>query len=302
MSLSQEITRTIVLLSMLCWPSMGLLADQQSSAKANPDCARLISLAPSITETVFALGLAPKLGAVSRFCDLPVEYKNLPRVGGFLDPEIEQIARLKPSIVLLLSEFRDWEQSIGRLGIKTLVLEQRSVDGIDSSIEQIGSICNAESKASELTSRLKREKAEIQKKVERFGKIRTLIVVGGSKVGSLGELYISGRDGFYNQLLDIAGGVNVFAGETRASAALSLEQVVRMKPEVILGIYPDNPDPDKATADSKELWSRFPSIPAVRSGRVHALTSKAAFIPGPRYVELLRTMATLLHPEEFNRE
>lgn len=301
MRLWKEFALNLILVSFLCGPAR-TLADSSTPASKDESCARLVSLAPSITETVFSLGLASNLIAVSKFCDLPAGYENLPRVGGLLDPNIERIARLQPSIVLLLAEFRDWDHSIRRLGIKTLVLEQRTVDGIDSSIQKIGFVCNAESQANELIVRLTREKAELQKRLKPLNRTRTLVVVGGSDVGSLSELYVSGRDGFYDQLLEAAGGVNVLSGETRSSAALSLEQVVRMDPEVIIAIHPDNPDPSKATIDSKKLWSRFPSVSAVRSGRVHVLTSKEAFIPGPRYVELLRTMAVLLHPEEFKRE
>ncbi len=270
-----------------------------SAALAEDRCTRIVSLAPSISETIFALGLGSQLVGVSRFCTLPAEASNLPRMGGFVDPNFEAIAAAQPSAVFFLTEFRQRAEELQSLGIPTYPLDQRTVSGILESIGILGKICKSEERARALQKELRQEAEEIRVRVEGTPRVRTLVVVGSESIDSLRSLYLSGQDGFYDELLTMAGGQNVVKGQTRSAQALALEGIVALNPEVIIAIHPNFPNEAEGATKALAAWSEFPMISAVRNRRVYVLSSPEMYIPGPRYPRLLERLARILHPEVF---
>jgi iron complex transport system substrate-binding protein len=261
------------------------------------DCSRFVSLAPSITETLFALDLGPQVKAVTRFCRFPIEAQKLPKVGGFLDLSLEAIVAHRPTVVFLLTEQGDARVNLERFGAKTVTIDHSKVSGILDSLNTIGVMCGRTPQAGDLRSEMEARINEVKKQVAGKTVVRTLVTVGrGQETDSMSGVFASGSDGFYNELIEIAGGININRSSTISFPTLSAEGVTRANPEVILEIV----DPTDAEKVSREKilnsWAAFPRVDAVKQGRIYLFTEDFASIPGPRFVEVLGKFAELLHP------
>ncbi|GAB4290426.1 MAG: hypothetical protein Kow0090_03490 [Myxococcota bacterium] len=261
------------------------------------DCSRIISLAPSITETLYAIGLGEKIAGVTRFCNFPSAVKDKPRIGGYYDPNYELIASLNPSLVILLTEHRDARRRFQKLGIETLTVNHISVEGIIESVETIGRRCGAEESAKVLLTNILAEVEDVKRRVEKLDKKRVMVIVGryiGG--GEVKDVYISGNDGFYDDVIKLAGGINVYDGKTVMMPAVSIEGITELNPDVIIDILPDAVKEKIDESAIKAEWNGM-DVKAVKEGNVHILRADYAVIPGPRFVKLLRRMAEMIHPE-----
>ena len=282
--------------------ALSIFASAVSVARAEPNerCARIVSLAPSVTETLFALDLGRNVVGVSRFCNFPAQVTSLPRIGGLLDPNFEGILSLKPSVVVSLTEFRERTDELKKLSLPSLVVDQRRIPDILDSILTLGEYCGRTDAAAKVRAAIESDVERVATRAHHTSKVRTLLVVGSDEVGSLKNLYVSGNDGFYDALISAAGGVNVISNETKTVTALSLESVISLNPEVIIQIHPDIKDAREGRRKALRAWQPFFSIPAVRDGRIHVLGADYTYIPGPRFPKLLEVLASLLHPELFS--
>jgi iron complex transport system substrate-binding protein len=249
---------------------------------------RVVSLAPSITETLFAVGAGDRVAGVTDYCNYPPEARRLPRVGGMINPNIETIVALKPDVVMLSMEgnIRDDYRKLTSLGIPVFVSNPRTLDDIYRSITQVGALTGQEEGAARTVQEMKtREQAARA----RAGKtpVRSLLVV------SVQPLIVAGRNTFINELLAAAGGVNLAAYAKGNYPAYSRETVVANNPDAIL-ITSD------AIADVGSLTRTFPEwsiVAAVRHRRVYAVNADLVSRPGPRAVLALESLVHLLHPE-----
>ncbi len=261
--------------------------------------ARLISMAPSITEVVFDLGLGGRLAGVTRYCDWPEAAREIPRIGGYLDPNYEAILALQPGLVLMLSEQAPRRAFFRELGIPTLTVDHSSIGGVLNSLTEIGRACGAaetaEARVNELRARLER----VKKRGEGRARPRVLVTVGRGLVqGALGDMYISGRDGYYDQLIELAGGVNAYRERTAALPSVSAEGIRELDPEVIVEMVPELTPGGPREKDFIDSWRQIArGVKAVESNRIHVFTGTWAVRPGPRFIELLERMAAVIHPD-----
>jgi iron complex transport system substrate-binding protein len=280
---------------------------------------RIVSLAPSITEVLFKLDLGDRVVGVTRYCDYPPEAEDKPKVGGYFDVNYEMLLSLQPDLVILLVEHQDAIVRLEELGIPTLAVNHSRVDGILESITTIADRCGVKNKGESLRSTLEGRMKDIVERnlsgshTPRYSdtpippnpdqdRPRVLVAVGRlMDKGSGGEIFISGRDGFYDDLITLAGGVNAYRDETLKFPALSGEGLVRLDPDVILEMVPDL----AGEADREflmDLWRGKKSVRAVQEGRVHILGEDYVVIPGPRFVDLLEDMAEIINVEEGRRK
>ena len=269
-------------------PSGKLFADSR--------CDRIVSLAPSVTETIYELGLGKQLVGRTRFCRYPPEAASVPSVGGFYDISVEAIVSLRPSYILTLAESRDTAEKAARFGGQVLVLDHTSVHGIKESIQQIASVCGIEATGAAKLKELGLRENAVRVKVAASEAPRTLVVVGRTQGPTeASAVYVSGSDGFYSEVLALAGARNVNERPTVALPLMSPEGLMVLKPDVVLEVVSVDDALDAQAA--RKLWARFPSVPAVQRGRVYVLSQDYASIPGPRYINLVEQVAQLLHPE-----
>jgi iron complex transport system substrate-binding protein len=257
-----------------------------SSVAAQPQPARIVSTFPSITETVFALGAGNRLVGVSDYCRYPEAALALPKVGGYLKPNLEKIALLRPDLVLIRETAATTATGLNALGIHYVQIEIGSLADVYSMIRDIGVAIGASANAHELNAKIQSRLAAMR--TETASKPRpTVLIVVGHTPGLLTNLVGAGPSTYLSELLEIAGGRNTMPASAIAYPRISLETIVRLNPDVILDISTMG---ESASAEAQEArlrdpWLSLHELTAVRSGRVFGLSSDPLATPGPRVVE-----------------
>ena len=263
-------------------------------APAQPQ--RIVSLSPSITETLFALGLGDRVVGVTRYCTHPPEARGRRQVGGYYDPGYEAVVALMPDLVVLREDHDRVRRVLLGLGLEVLSVEHRTLEGVLDSVPAIGRAAGVGPRADVLLASLRERMAAVSARAPRANRPRALVCVGRT-VGSgrLEDVYIAGRDGFYDRMLRLAGGANAYTGRL-PFPAVAAEGILMLDPDVIIDLVPD---PERLAGGEAELrrdWESLPNVRAVRDGRVYVFGEDYVTIPGPRFVLTLERIARALHP------
>lgn len=261
---------------------------------------RIVSLVPAVTEMIFAFGDGHRLVGVSSYDTFPPEATRIERVGGLFDPSVERIFALRPDLVVVYHTQQDLKQRLDRVRIPYYLYEHRALADITSTIRTIGGRIGSADRANALADRMERAIAQLRLSVSRFPRPRTLLVFNRD-VGSLRNINASGGYGFLHDMVEAAGGDNVFADVKQQLVQPSTEMILTRRPDVIIELrYGDALKGGNATGDL-EPWNALASVPAVRTRRIHVLTGDQFVVPGPRVVEATRTLAATLHPGVVGR-
>ena len=258
-----------------------------------------MSLVPALTEMLFAIGAGPQVVGVGNFETFPPEVKALPRVGALLDPDTERILSLRPDLVVIYGSQTDLQNQFTRAGITTFVYRHGGINTIFQTMRELGDATGHRPQADRIVSDLQKRIAAVRARVKDLPKPRVLLVID-RQPKTLREIYVSGGVGFLHQMLEIAGGTNVFADVPRESAQPSHETIITRAPEVIMELQAEGMIAPSDVAAAKAVWSGLSSLPAVRTGQVHILTGQYLVVPGPRFAQATETLARILHPEAFN--
>ena len=271
---------------------------RQASVRDGGQVTRIISLVPALTEVLFAIGAGPQVVAVSSYDDFPPEVKALPRVGALLDPDVERILALRPNLVLTYGSQNALEMQLTRAGIRTFTYRHGGVAGVLETVRDLGAAtghaADGERKAREIEAQLD----AVRTTVRPFSRPRTLLVFS-RQPQSLQQMYVSGGGGFLDDILQIAGGANVFADVPRESVQPSHETLLARAPEVIIELHSAGMMASTGVLRERSLWATLASIPAVRSDRIHFLEGSYLVVPGPRVGLAAEALARALHPEAF---
>ncbi len=259
---------------------------------------RIVSLAPSITETLYALDLGDKVVAVTDFCDFPPEVQKLPKVGGFINPNLEAIIAQRPDLVILLANQQGLVQQLQQLNIPILATRDASLNDIKQTITLIGKVTQHQQQAHHLLSEINQKTFNIAKKTKDLTRPTVMITIGHS-LGSenMKQVYIAGQHDFYNDLINAAGGENVYQGQLPKVPSLSMEGILQLNPQIIFDIYPEAKDHNSDLTEVLQQWQQLNYVDAIKSKRIHLLEHDYATIPGPRIFLLLDELARLIHPE-----
>jgi iron complex transport system substrate-binding protein len=270
-----------------------ILTHPEPGAPARGGAARIVSLAPSITESLFELGLGDRTVGVTRYCLYPPEARTKPQIGGYYDPNFEAVAALRPDLVITLTEHADVRSELGKLGLSTLTVDHTTVEGILRSFLQIGRACACPEKAAALHDRLSSRLRKVAERTSGRPPPRVLISVGRmSGDASTGRMTVCGRKGFFDELIVLAGGRNAFERDIDFPA-LSAEGVLELHPDVIVDLWPDLKEKGLSPDAVRQEWKKIPGLAA----RVSVIGEDYAMIPGPRIVLLLEDLVRALHPE-----
>jgi iron complex transport system substrate-binding protein len=288
---SKPILAPVVLVLALAGAACG---DRDPIAPAD-EPRRIVSMAPSLTETLVALELGDRVVGVTRFCPRP---DGAVSVGGYFDPSYETILSLEPDLVVVMQSHDELVRRLGDLGIDTLRVDQHDVAGILESILLIASRCGVAGRGDVLVTRLQAELDEIAASVADRPRPRTLVIVGREPgVGRLGTLWAAGGDTFYSDVIELAGGVNAVGDSSIRYPELSVEGLYAIDPDVIVDVLADGGARDLTTETAAADWQSVRDLGAVVEGRVHPLLEDFVVIPGPRVVKTVRLFADHLHPE-----
>ena len=254
---------------------------------------RIVSLAPSNTEILFALGLGDKVIAVTDMCDYPEEAKTKPKLSGF-EPSIEFIVGLNPDLVLAIGEYPELISKLEAVGLAVVALRPRGIGGIIANIELIGRVTGTEKEARVLAANLTQRVEAITSHTEAISsRPRVFYVVSVDPDPSCP--WTAGPGSFIDELITLAGGQNIAHEVLAPWVQLSVEHILSADPEVII------------VANGKhglsiEDVSRIPgwnSMTAAKRGAIYEVDSDLGTRPGPRIVQGLEQMARIIHPKLF---
>jgi cobalamin transport system substrate-binding protein len=252
---------------------------------------RIVSLVPSVTEILYALGAERRLVGVTDFCDFPPEARTQPKVGGMVAPSLEAIVALKPDLVIATTEGtrEDTVTQLSRLKIAVYLVAAHQVADVTSLIRRLGELTGSESAAAPLVARLEQRIEAVKKAVGPQARPRVLYVLWPE------PLIVPGRGALVTELIQIAGGQSLTADDPDAWPRYSLEAAVARSPEVILLANHGA----GTGAVEVEKWRRLASLPAVKSGRLISVNGDLMHRYGPRFVDGLEQLARAIHPEAF---
>ncbi len=256
---------------------------------------RIVSLIPSVTEAIFAMGAGDRVVGVGNFDRYPPEAQTRTKVGGLINPDVERILSLKPDLVIVYGTQTDLRGQMERARIPMFLYEHSGLADITATIRAVGRRVGSERSGNELADRIDTSIADTRRRVAGKPRPRTLLVFGRDPE-TLRGIYASGGVGFLHDMLEAAGGANVFADVKRQSLQATSELVLTRAPDVILEIGADT-----ASAADRNLhaWDVLGSVPAVRAHRINLLRGDDMMNPGPRVAQAVRRMAESLHPEAF---
>ncbi|MBN2360577.1 MAG: ABC transporter substrate-binding protein [Deltaproteobacteria bacterium] len=249
---------------------------------------RIVSMAPSVTEILFALGAGDRVVGVTRFCDFPAAAAGLPKIGGFLDPSLEAIAGLRPDLIIAVpnGSNRPLVERLADLGLSLLLVYDYELADLDRAIPAIGAAIGRSDAAAALLERMHGDAAAIRAAVAGRDRPRVLFLYGRK------PLVAAGPGSYADALIEIAGGRNALGAAYPRYATIPLETVAALAPDVVIDAYAAG---HGAASEPLDL-GRLADLPAVRNHRVYALSDNAALRPGPRVGADARIVAALLHP------
>lgn len=254
---------------------------------------RVVSMAPSVTEILFALGLEEKVVAVTSFCDYPPEAQSKTHLGG-MNPSIEQILALKPDLVLAPQDMiqPDLLQHLDRLKVPTFVLHADQLEDVLAQIQSIARLFDRSRAGDELAATIRQRTAVVRERTQSLAHPRVLYVLNTDPLQTVGP------GSFIHQLIELAGGANIAADTSMAYPKFALEEVLARDPEVI--IFPVGTT-EGIPVEDQQQWRRWSSLSAVKHNRLVLIPSVLINRPGPRIAEGLELLAQAIHPEAFTR-
>jgi iron complex transport system substrate-binding protein len=256
--------------------------------------ARIVSLVPSVTEIVFSLGAQDRLVGRTDFCDYPLAVRAKPSVGGMVNPNLETLVALKPDLVIGTDEGNREEtfRQLERLRIPTYLVHANRIAETVDLITRVGELTGHQADAPRLAGEMLRRVEAVRRAVAPFRRPRVLYVLWPD------PLIVPGRASMLTELIEIAGGVSITAGDGEAYPHFSLEAAVTRAPEVII-LADHSTGASTAGRAAPEKWQRLVSVPAIRAGRLHSADLSILHRYGPRVPEGLETLARMIHPEAF---
>lgn len=297
----------ILLVFLACHVAKEWLAPVDSTTTSTGETAsqghprRIVSMAPSVTEILFALELGDRVVGVSNYCNYPAEVAKIDRIGGVMDPNLEAVVALKPDLIVMLHGNKALCPSFERFGIQTLLVNHKTIRGVLESIPTIGQACGHASAAKQMADDLRSRIDRVRQKTDGLRRPRVMIsVIRRLGTGRLEDVYVAGNDEYFDEMIEIAGGRNVFGDQPVRYPVVSNESIIKANPEVIIDIVSRvNDIESSAQANAKGVadWQQLADVDAVGSGKVFCLDEDFISVPGPRFILLLEKLSKLLHPE-----
>lgn len=266
------------------------MAGREVTLVAEPQ--RIVSLSPSNTEILYALGLGARVVGVTEFCNYPPEVAQKPKVGGFSDVNTEKVVEVQPDLILVASiHIPEVLPALEELGFTVLVLDAHDLPGVLEGIRLVGKVAAQEEAAESLTAQMQQRADAVAQAVAGRERPRVYWELDST-------LWTAGPGSFVQDLIERAGGQNIAADAERAWVQLNAETIIAADPEVIfLASHPYG-----ESAESVAARAGWDKISAVVNGRIVELTEEQGDMvsrPGPRVIDALELIARALHPDAF---
>jgi iron complex transport system substrate-binding protein len=252
---------------------------------------RIVSLVPSATELIFALGGEDRLVGRTDYCDYPPAAKSKPSVGGMIAPSLETLVALRPDLVLATTSGNREETftKLKQLGIPVYAIHAHRVAEMLDVTARLGELTGRQAAVTTLVAEIERRLRAVADAVRPYPRPRVLYVLWPD------PLLVPARDAIVTELIGLAGGESITAGERGDYPRFSIEAAVARAPEVILLARHGTGTGPMA----RDKWDRLTSLPAVKAGRIHPVDGNFMHRYGPRVVDGVERLARVIHPEAF---
>jgi iron complex transport system substrate-binding protein len=261
---------------------------------------RVISLAPSVTEIVFALGQGHRLVGVTSYCTYPAEAKRLPKCGAAMDTDLEKILSLRPDLILIHGQHGTAARLCKENNIRMLRTSANDLPTLYDAILTIGDALGCTPRAEQLVDKMKADLDKVRSAVKNTPKVKVFLCMS-RQPGRVKSLLTTNGEGFVSRMLEAAGGENIFANTDVLYPKIGVAELIRRGPDAIIEMRPGDSltdaDRQRAIAD----WAELGPIAAVANKRIYVVADDFALIPGPRIPLLARRFAELLHPDVKGR-
>jgi len=286
---------------LVLWLASGyvMLEPREANVRPGVRCSqqplRIVSLAPNLTEILFALGLGENVSGLTQDSDYPPAALAKPKVGTFWQPSIEAVIAAKPDLVvtLALEQQKELARRLGRMGYRCLTVDIEKTDDLFQAISAIGDAAGVKEHARELSERIRTEIHRLQAVTAAMPKTKVLWVVQRE------PLRVAGRDTFINEMIELAGGENAIGPTLHKYPSIGAEQVIAAGPEVIIEPVMVRASPGQQHGQVSSYWRRYANVPAVTHGRIYVVDDDVVSRPGPRLPAGVALVAKCLRPELF---
>ena len=242
---------------------------------------RIVSVAPSITEILFALGVGDQVVGVTTYCKYPEAAKAKPKIGGYTTPSLEAILALRPDQVIMMRNRPDIAQKLRQARIDVVELQPENLAGIYESIRVIGEKVGASARGRSLIQSIEGQLREVAKQQGSGTKPKVLFVVGRTP-GGVSDLIAVGHSSYLSELIALAGAENVFDDAAVPYPQVNMEEVIRRNPDVIIDMGHNEMVTESQKLAVKQLWKKYPFLRAVQRDAVFPISADYFVTPGPR--------------------
>jgi iron complex transport system substrate-binding protein len=267
-------------------PAREITDDLGRTIKIPAKIERAVSLAPNLTENIFAVGAGERLVGVTTYCNFPAEAAKTQKVGDTINPNVETIIALKPNVVFVstASQIEAFTKTLENQSIAVFVTDPKDLEGIYRNLYQMGEIFGTQDQARRTIDEMKRRVAEVEARTANAPDVKVFVQISSE------PLFTVGRDSFLTEIIRRAGGVSLTADVPTAYPKFSKETALALAPEaIILSDSEDNREPNDV----------FQNSPAARGGKIFKINADTISRPSPRIVDALEQIAKNLHPENF---
>lgn len=262
---------------------------------------RIVSLAPSITEIIYALDGQDRLVGVTKFCKFPPEARSKPTVGGLVNLSYERVLDLRPDLAIHVPAHREAARGLARLDITTVEVRSETIEDLYEAIRVIGDILGASEKARALVGGMREDLAGIRRaNLARAasGPPPRVLFIGGRNPGTLQQIYVCGSGTFMNEIIEAIGATNAIGRTSMPWPVINKEKILQLDPDMILdgSMYIDSAT--MAPELHMRAWEQLGTLSAVREGKVIALADDRLTVPGPGMIESARRLSRIIFGSE----
>lgn len=292
MSILRFAGRPIVLLQLLLLVAVSCTAPSRDSVPTVPQ--RIISVVPNATETLFAFGLGDKVIAVGDYDDFPPEVKKKPRIGGLLNPNIEKIIEMHPDLVVTYGSQGVLRETLQSVGIRLFPFSHGNVEHSLNYMLELGRVVGAEARAQQIVQDIRRTFDEIN--AGRPAVAPKVMIVHDRGAGLIGAFYSVGSQAFQHDLIQIAGGRNLFADVDKETIQPTLEEVISRRPDIIIETLPPGPSEAEVIQRRKD-WEGL----GLAKGHIYIEAESHLLVPGPRLALAAKRISEIIRGVEQAR-
>ena len=267
-----------------------------SALPANPQ--RIICMTPSVTETVFALECGDRIIGVSDFCDYPAEAAAIEKLGGFINPNLERLLALGPDLIIAQGKSERIIEFCQRENVPFLQVQMRSIESVFHDINQIAAALGSPAQAQKLTRQIQDSLDKTAARTASLDRPRVFLSLYRTG-GSLTGITTVGGTTFLSELIEIAGGENIFADLPKEYPQISKESLLKRQPDIVIEPYQHDTLNENQKIQRLAEWQALGSIPATQNNRIYFIHESTILKPGPRLAQIAEDFARLIHPEAF---